>query len=216
MTQCLLLWFSSSAPSCSADSPCPWARWVPSLPAQEKAEYGNGNLLTVTDYGILWEGGCCQEENLWAAELSWKPSLKVTCILVIFNKAQGSTNPDILRVFMHNGIPVTHRVKYSHWFFVKNVRVFSSWKKILAVLLAICSIQLILICKLSPWFSYKINPLISAIGKTRLLQKITIKNISFLKIAYKLIFQLCCQMSKVVRLRGLEAVAAKEGDRYNS
>lgn len=40
----------------------------------------------------LWVGGCCQEKNSWAAELSWKPLLKVTCILVILNKAQGSTN----------------------------------------------------------------------------------------------------------------------------
>lgn len=91
LTQCLLLWFSS-APSYSADSLCPWARWVPPLPAQEKAEYGNGNTLTVTAYGICGKEDAARKKNSWAAELSWKPLLKVTCILVILNKAQGSTN----------------------------------------------------------------------------------------------------------------------------
>lgn len=79
----LLLWFSFSALSCSADSLRPWARWVPSLPAQEKAEHGNGNKRSLSPLEEAVRRRTLPERNLWAVQLSWKPSLKVTCFYLI-------------------------------------------------------------------------------------------------------------------------------------
>lgn len=91
----------------------------------------------------LWEGGCCQEEN-WAAELSWKPSPKVTCFFVVFNTAQRSTKTDThsepLCTQAHQW-PRGWNIYTDFW---QEYGVFCSWKNVLAVLLAICSIQFIL------------------------------------------------------------------------
>lgn len=93
----------------------------------------------------LREGGCCcQEENLGAAELSWKPLLKLTCFFILFNRAQGSTTKDT-----YSEPPRTWAYQWpTGWNiytdFGQEHGVSSSWKKVLAVLFAICTNQLIL------------------------------------------------------------------------